>query len=94
LQTGNVAFKLALKVTKICNLAKKDGAPCQQAQIDANLTSGRNHFHGLKPPEQIQLLRQNIREKEEGTNGEYDVDMTRYFKLLSSEMNKTIFEEE
>jgi hypothetical protein len=41
-----------------------------------------------------QLLRQAIMEKEETTNGEYEVDMTRYFKLLSSDVDETIFEEE
>jgi hypothetical protein len=41
-----------------------------------------------------QLLRQDIMEKEETTNGEYEVDMTRYFKLLSPDVDETIFEEE
>jgi hypothetical protein len=40
------------------------------------------------------LIRQDIMEKEETTNGEYEVDMTKYFKLLSSDVDETIFEEE
>jgi hypothetical protein len=48
----------------------------------------------LKLPAKLQLLRQEITEKEEMTNGEYDIDIARYFKLLSSDVGKTIFEEE
>jgi hypothetical protein len=33
-------------------------------------------------------------EKEETTNGEYEVDMTRYFKLLLQDVGETIFGEE
>ncbi len=40
-----------------------------------------------------QLLRQDITEKEESTNGEYDIDIAKYFKLLSPDVNETIFEE-
>ncbi len=53
-----------------------------------------HQFHGLKLPAKLQLLRQDITEKEETTNGEYDVDITRYFKLLSSDVDETIFEDE
>jgi hypothetical protein len=48
-------------------------------------------FHGLKLIAKLQLLRQDIMEKEETTNGEYEVDMTQYFKMLSSDVDKTIF---
>jgi hypothetical protein len=33
-------------------------------------------------------------EKEETINGEYDIDITCYFKLLLSEVDETIFAEE
>jgi hypothetical protein len=48
----------------------------------------------LKLAAKLQLIRQDIMEKEETTNGEYEVDMTKYFKLLSSDVDETIFEEE
>jgi hypothetical protein len=58
------------------------------------LTAREYQFHGLKLAAKLQLLRQDIMEKEETTNGEYEVDMTRYFKLLSSDVDETIFEVE
>jgi hypothetical protein len=58
------------------------------------LDSRGYQFHGLKIPAKLQLLRQDIMEKEETTNGEYDIDITRYFKLLSPDIDETIFEEE
>jgi hypothetical protein len=48
----------------------------------------------LKLQAKLQLLRQDITEKEETTNGEYEVDLSRYFKLLSPDVDETIFEEE
>ncbi len=51
-------------------------------------------FHGLKLAAKLQLIRQDIMEKEETTNGEYEVDLSRYFKLLSPDVDETIFEEE
>ena len=66
----------------------------QEEQVDADLTARGYQFHGLKLPAKLQLLRQDITEKEETTNGEYDVDITRYFKLLSSDVDETIFEDE
>jgi hypothetical protein len=94
LRTRNVAFELTLKVTKKCDLLKKDEACRKEVQVDADLTARGYQFHSLKLAAKLQLLRQDIMEKEETTNGEYEVDMTKYFKLLSSDVNKTIFEEE
>jgi hypothetical protein len=94
LQTRNVAFELTLKVTKKCDLLKKDEARRKEEQVDADLTDRGYQFHGLKLAAKLQLIRQDIMEKVETTNGEYEVDMTKYFKLLSSDVNETIFEEE
>ena len=94
LQTRNVAFELTLKVTKKCDLLKKDEARQKEEQVDADLTARGYQLHGLKLAAKRQLLRQDIMEKEETTNGEYKVDMTKYFKLLSSDVDETIFEEE
>jgi hypothetical protein len=94
LRTLNVAFELTLKVTKKCDLLKRDEARQQEEQIDAKLTARGYQFHGLKLQAKLQLLRQDITEKEETTNGEYEVDLSRYFKLLSPDVDETIFEEE
>jgi hypothetical protein len=48
----------------------------------------------LKLPGKFQLLRQDITEKKERTDGKYGVDITQYFKFLLSDVEKTIFEEE
>jgi hypothetical protein len=94
LRTRNVAFELTLKVTKKCDLLKTDEARRQEKQVDSDLTTRGYQFQGLKLPAKLQLLRQDITEKEESTNGEYDVDISRYFKLQSPDVDETIFEEE
>ena len=94
LRTWNVAFELTLKVTKKCDLLKRDEARPQEEQVDAELTARGYQFHGLKLPAKLQLLRQDITEKEETSNGEYEVDTTKYFKRLSPDVNRTIFEDE
>ncbi len=66
----------------------------QEEQVDTDLIAQRCHFNSLKLPAKLQLLRQDMMEKEETINGEYDIDITRYFKLLSPEVDQTIFEEE
>jgi hypothetical protein len=84
-----------MKVTKKCGLLKREEARRQEEQVDAELTArGYQEFHGLKLPAKLQLLRQDITEKEETTNGEDEVDLSRYFKLLSPDVDETIFEEE
>jgi hypothetical protein len=94
LQTWKVAFELTLKVAKKCGLLKKDKARRQEAQIAACLTAQGYQFHGLKLPAKLELLRQDITEKEETRNIEYNIDITQYFKMLLSDVNETIFEEE
>jgi hypothetical protein len=37
---------------------------------------------GLKLPANIQLLKQDMVEKEEHGGGEYDIDILKYFKLI------------
>jgi hypothetical protein len=42
---------------------------------------GMNEWTGLKLPAKIQLLKQDMEEKEKDTDGEYDIDSVKYFKL-------------
>jgi hypothetical protein len=46
----------------------------------------------LKLPAKIQLVRQDAKEKEEHVGGEYDVDISKFFKLVSTDVDKTIFD--
>ena len=52
---------------------------------------GYQSHAGLKLPAKIQLVKQDAKEKEEHTGGEYDVDITKFFKLVSTNVDKTIF---
>jgi hypothetical protein len=64
LQTWNIAFKLTLKVTNKCDILKKDEARRQEERVDVDLTARGYQFHGLNHPAKLQLLRQDITEKE------------------------------
>jgi hypothetical protein len=77
LRARNVAFELTLKVTKKCDLLKRDEARRQEEQVDTELTARGYQFHGLKLPAKLQLLRQGITENEETINSEYKVDLSR-----------------
>jgi hypothetical protein len=48
---------------------------------------------GLKLPAKIQLLKQDMDEKEEHAGGEYDIVIDKYFKLVSSHVDQSIFED-
>jgi hypothetical protein len=58
------------------------------------LTAQGYQFHGLKLPAKLQPIRQDLTEKEDSTNGEYDIDKAEYFKLVALDVDKTIFEDE
>jgi hypothetical protein len=93
LRTRNITFEPTLKVMKKCELLKKDEVcRCEEA-VNVNLTSRGIEFQGLKMQAKIQLMRQDITEKEDNMNGEYDIDTVKYFKLLSPDVDKTIFED-
>jgi 50S ribosomal subunit-associated GTPase HflX len=94
LNTRNATFKPTLKVTKKCDLLKKKEVQRFKEQIDAGLTLPGYVFIGLKLAAKLQLLRQDLTEKEESTNGEYDIDITNYFKLLLPDVHETIFKEQ
>jgi hypothetical protein len=66
----------------------------RQMAVKAFLDARGYQVHGLKLPAKLQLLRQDITEKEETANGEYEVDLSRYFKLLLPDVDEAIFEEE
>jgi hypothetical protein len=83
-----------LKVTKKCELLKKDEVRRCEEAVNADLTSPGYEFQGLKMPAKLQLVRQDITEKEDSTDGEYEIDTAKYFKLLSPDVDKTIFEDE
>jgi hypothetical protein len=65
-----------------------------EAQVEAELgTRGYQLTPGLKLPAKIQLLKQDMEEKEEHAGGEYDIDIEKYFKLVVSNVNQSIFED-
>jgi hypothetical protein len=48
---------------------------------------------GLKLPAKIQLLTQDMEEKEEHVGGEYGIHVLKYFKLVSLSIDQSIFED-
>jgi hypothetical protein len=44
-------------------------------------------------PAKIQLLKQDMEEKEEHAGDEYDIDVLKYFKLVSLSIDQSIFED-
>jgi hypothetical protein len=77
-----VTFEPALKVTKRCELLKKDEVRRVEEQVDANLTARGCLFHGLNLPAKFHLIRQDAKKKEDRTNGEHETDTAKHFKLL------------
>jgi hypothetical protein len=47
----------------------------------------------MKLPTKIQLIKQDAKEKEEHAGDEYDVDILKFFKLVSTNVDQTIFED-
>ena len=63
-----------------------------EEQVEAELWTRGYKLMGLKLPAKIQLWKQDMEEKEEHAGGEYDIDILKYFKLVSSSVDQSIFE--
>jgi hypothetical protein len=65
-----------------------------ERQVEDELRTRGYEWTGLKlPAKMIQLLKQDMEDKEEHAGGEYDVDILKYFKLVSSSIDQSIFED-
>jgi hypothetical protein len=94
LEAREVAFDRTLGVKKKLEILKKAEQCRFEAVVDRDLLGRRYEYHPeLKLPAKIQLIKQDAAEKEEHAGGEYDVDLLKFFKLVSTNVNHTIFED-
>jgi hypothetical protein len=94
LEAREISFDRRLTVTRKLKILKEKEPLRLEAQVEAELgTRGYQSLAGLKLPAKIQLLRQDMEEKEEHAGGEYDVDITKFFKLVSTSVDQSIFED-
>jgi hypothetical protein len=94
LEAQEISFNCQLTVTRKLKLLKEKEPRRLEAQVEAELgTHGYQLTPGLKLPAKIQLLKQDMEEKEEQAGGKYDIDITKYFKLVASNVDQSIFED-
>jgi hypothetical protein len=95
LQEHEVMFDRKLGVTKNLDKLKASEQRHFEDEVDADLRrQGYQQSHpGLELPAKIQLIKQDAKEKEEHAGGEYDVDILKFFKLVSTNVDTTIFED-
>jgi hypothetical protein len=68
---------------KIENSKKQTNpAPLKSKLLEVKLWTCGCEWMGLKLPAKIQLLKQDIKEKEEHVGGVYDIGIVKYFKLV------------
>ena len=60
--------------------------------MEVELRTCGYEWTGLELPSQIQLLKQDMEEKEEHAGGEYDIGILKYFKLVSWSIDQSIYE--
>ena len=83
-----------LGVTKKLERLKGSKLLCFEHTVNEDLRRRGYQSHpGLKLPVKIQLIKQDTKEKEEHTGGEYNVDISKFFKLVSTNVDKTIFDD-
>jgi hypothetical protein len=94
LEAREVSFDRQLGVTKKLEVLKMSEQRRFEAVVDADLRRRGYASHpDLKLPAKIELVKQDAKEKEEQVGGEYDVDITKFFKLVSTDVDKTIFDD-
>ena len=60
--------------------------------VERALTEREKPFVGLSLTEKLTRLKEVMQTKEESTNGEFDVDITKFFKRQATNLDVTIFE--
>ncbi len=79
-------------MTQKAKLLKENEPRRLEAQVEVELRTRGYAWTGLKLPAKIQLLKQDMEEKEEHAGGEYDIDILKYFKLVSWSIDQSIYE--
>ena len=93
LEQREISFNRQLTVTRKLKILKESEPRRLEEQVEAELRTRGYELTGLKLPAKIQLLRQDMEEKEEHAGGEYDVDIMKFFKLVSTSVDQSIFED-
>jgi hypothetical protein len=93
LEAREISFDRKLTVTRKVKILKEDKPRRLERQVEVELRTRGYEWTGLKLPAKIQLLKQDMEEKEEHAGGEYDIDVLKYFKLMLSSIDQSIFED-
>jgi hypothetical protein len=93
LDARQISFDRQLTVTRKLKILKENEPRRLEAQVEVELQTRGYQFTSLKLSAKIQLLKQDMEEKEEHAGGEYDIDIIKFFKLVSSSVDQSIFED-
>jgi hypothetical protein len=80
-------------VTGKVKLLKEDKPRHLEWQVEVKLQTCGYKCTGLKFPAKIQLLKPDMEETEEQAGGEYGINIWKYFNLVSSSIDQSIFED-
>jgi hypothetical protein len=93
LEAREISFDRKLTVTRKVKILKKGKPRLLEQQVEVKLRTPGHKWTGLKLPAKIHLLKQDMEEKKEHAGGEYDIDILKYFKLVSLSIDQSIFED-
>jgi hypothetical protein len=93
LEAREISFGRRLTVTRKAKILKENELRRLERQVEVKLRTRGYEWTGLKLPAMIQLLKQAREDKEEHAGGEHDIDILKYFKLMSSSIDQSIFED-
>jgi hypothetical protein len=88
LEAREISFDRRLTVTRKAKILKENKPRRLERQVEDKLRTRGYEWTGLKLPAKIQLLKQDMEDKEEHAGGEYDMDILKYFKLVSSSIDQ------
>jgi hypothetical protein len=80
-------------LTRRAKLLKENEPRRLEAQVEVQLRTCGYVWTSLKLPAKIKLLKKDMDEKEEHAGDEYDIDILKYFKLVSWSIDQSIFED-
>ncbi len=93
LEEREISFDRKLTLTRKLKFLKENEPRRCEEQFEAELQTEGYELTGLKLRTKIQLLKNDIEEKEEHAGGEYNIEIDKYLKLVSSHVDQSIFED-
>ncbi len=91
-EAWEIPFDCQLNMMQVLIILKENKPCCLEEQVEVKHPTHGYERTGLKLPAKIQLLNQDMEDKEEHAGGEYDIDILKSFKFVAWNFYQSILD--